>query len=178
MDKRRDGGSRWRADAVPWTIETGDGSAEVRVPIVGDDGGCAGTLALAYDHDDPWVVHIQVRAPSGGLVLERAIMRSDLAGTLFRTRTTAALTIGPDEPGCVRLVVYESGATIQLLLPSDVIVLSIRAAERVLPVAEEDRRVERLLREELERTGRLGRAAVREQARHTRTMTPRGQPSV
>lgn len=178
MDKRRDGRSRWRADAVPWTIETGEGCVEVHVPIVGDDGRCAGTLVLAYDQDDPWIVRIQVRAPSGGLVLERAFMRADLAGTLIRTRTTGALTIGPDRPGCVRLAMYEGVASVQLLIPSDAIMLLIRGVERVLPAAQEDRRIERLVREELARTSGDARAAAFEQAPETRESPSAGRSSV
>src|SRR5688572_1716567 len=90
-----------RAKQTTYTAE--EEHVELRVPLRDADGSACADIVFGYALADPLLVDVSVRSAGGGVVMSRAVLRSDLV------RVTAAPDAGVTVPLHARDVVIVPG---------------------------------------------------------------------
>lgn len=125
--------TRDRAPTDGPSLERGVDSVELRLPLGIREGELACWLSLRYRESDPLVIGLELCAPSGGLAVERSMLRSDFRRAARLGLDLAGVVIGPEEGGYVPLLIREGAATIAAVIPATVLDEFLQATNDLVP---------------------------------------------
>ena len=123
--------------ALTATVETRSDECAVRLPLHGEDDSVCAWMHLSYLADDPLVVSVSIRSPSGAPVVERIILRRDVRRATFEPVLLPGVTVGPSgAQGFVAFVFHEESIAIPVTMPASVLAEFLRGCDGVVRMNE------------------------------------------
>jgi len=118
-------------------VESDVDRCAARLPLHSAEDRVCAWMHLVYQADDPLVVSVSIRSPSGAPVVERLILRRDLRRATFEPVLLPGVTVGPSgAQGFVAFVFHEESIAVPVTMPASVLAEFLRGCDGVVRMTE------------------------------------------
>ena len=121
----------------PPVVSAGVDRCRLQLPLHSSDDRVCAWLHLEYDGNDPLVVQVSIRSPSGGPVVERTLLRRDLRRASFEPVLLPGVTVGPaGAHGFLAFVFHEHSIAVPVTVPASALSEFLRGCDGVVRMTE------------------------------------------